>query len=121
MSDTIETATPEATEAGVIAYLFTNNPQQAALMQSMLGMFYQGVYDNTIGVMSALNKETNKEELVIVGVQHDGEITNTFPLAKVLSPEEAFGTYICPDGKGGWLGEEDAPEQLEFDFGEQTA
>lgn len=121
MSDTIETQTPEADEAGVIAYMFTNDPEKGKLMQSMLGMFYQGVYNNTIGIMSALNKETNKEELVIVGVQHNGGTTNTYPLAKVLSPEEAFGTYACPDGKGGWLGEEDAPEQLELDFKEQVA
>lgn len=100
MSDT-EIQTNE--EPGLIAYVFTNNIQQGGFLQSLLDMFYRGCFSNTIGIMSARNKETDEEELVLVGVEHleDGN-TLTYPLARVLKPEEG-PNYIGPDGKGGWL------------------
>lgn len=117
MSDNIQTP-EQADEPGLIAYMFTNNKEQGPVLQQILDLFYRGVHDNTIGLMSAYNKKTGEEELVLVGVLHDGMITNTFPLARVFVGTEGAETYLGPDGKGGWLGEEDAPEQLELDFGE---
>lgn len=117
MSDDIQTADQAAeTEAGLIAYMFTNHPEQGPMMQSLLDMYYRGAYSNTIGIQSAYNKETGEEELLIVGVEHDGETTNAYPLARILGPGEA-ANYVGPDGKGGWLDDNDlAPEQLELDF-----
>lgn len=116
MSDDIQTPC-ENEEAGLIAYMFTNHAEQAPMLQQLLDMFYRGTYSNTIGVMSAKNSLTNKEELLIVGIDHeeDGN-TSTYPLAKVLTPDEV-AKYVGPDGKGGWLDKEvDAPEQLELDL-----
>lgn len=105
MSDNIQT-NDQLEEAGLIAYMFTNNPEQGTVMQSLLDMFYRGVHDNTIGLMSAYNKKTGEEELVIVGVLHDGELTRTLPLARILVGNEGAETYLGPDGEGGWLGED---------------
>lgn len=105
MSDNILTA--DAEETGLIAYMFTNHPEQAPMIQGLLDMFYKGTYNNTIGIMSAYNKESGKEELLIVGVQQlDNGLTDTYPLARILGPGE-HETYIGPDGKGGWLTEDE--------------
>jgi hypothetical protein len=102
MSDEVLTPAAE-NETGLIAYLFTNNVAQAPFLQQLLEMYYKGAYTNTIGVMSALNTETDKEELLIVGVMHTPEgLTNTLPLARILDPDEV-ANYLGPDGKGGWL------------------
>jgi hypothetical protein len=104
MSDDIQTPEVSAEEPGLIAYLFTNHKEQAPIMQSLLDMIYRGVYANTIGIQSAFNAWTDKEEFLIVGVEHDGETTRTYPLFKVLDGAEA-GKYLFPDGEGGWLNE----------------
>ena len=66
MSENIQTSDmPE--EQGLIAYMFTNHPEQGPVLQSLLDMLYRGVHENTIGIMSAYNKTTDKEELVQVG------------------------------------------------------
>lgn len=115
MSDT-EILT-EDTEMGLIAYMFTNHAEQGVMLQQLLDMFYRGVYANTIGVGSLMNTETGEEELVLVGLEHreDG-LTDTYPLARVLGPDE-IANYVFPDGKGGWLNHDtDAPEQLELEL-----
>ena len=113
MSSEAVTPEAEAEEAGMIAYMFTNHREQGFVLQQLLDMFYRGAFANTIGVGSFLNNETGEEELLIVGVQHgDNGITSTYPLARVLGPEEA-SNYVGPDGKGGWLDDDDAPEMLE--------
>lgn len=117
MSDEIQTVDTPEEETGLIAYMFTNHPEQGPMMQSLLDMLYRGVYANTLGLQSAYNKETGEEELLLVGVEHVDSLTNTYPLARILSGHEAVN-YVGPDGKGGWLDDsEDAPEQLELDFG----
>lgn len=105
MSDNIQTA--DTDESGLIAYMFTNHREQAPMIQSLLDMFYKGAYNNTIGIMSALNKDTDNEELLIVGVtQLENGLTDTYPLARILSPLEV-ARYVGPDGKGGWLTEDE--------------
>lgn len=101
MSDNIQTPSGDE-DVGLIAYMFTNNAVQAPVLQSLLDMFYRGCYDNTIGLMSARNDVTGKEETLIVGVEHVGEDTLTYPLARLLDPDEVKN-YSSPDGKGGWL------------------
>jgi hypothetical protein len=108
MSDDI--LTPAASEeAGLIAYMFTNNPkEQGPFLQSLLDMFYRGVYENSLGVMSALDTETEEEVLILCGIVHDDNgLTRALPLARMLSGSEIEAKrYIAPDGEGGWLGEE---------------
>jgi hypothetical protein len=101
MSDN-EVLTPETEERGYIAYLFTNDKNKAFVLHQLLEMFHNGVFQNTIGLMEAKNRDTGKVETLIVGVEHNGAETFTYPLARLLDPEEG-AKYAGPDGNGGWL------------------
>ena len=109
MSEDIQT--PEAEdEDGLIEYMFTNDLTSVQRLRPLLHMFYKGVFTNTIGIMNALNTETDEEELILVGVEHteDGR-TLTYPIASILDNTLA-SKYVGPDGRGGWLIDEDAEE-----------
>lgn len=113
MSDNeIQTKVSDALEEqdGLIAYFFTNHKDQAPFLQQLLDLYYRGAYENTVGIMHALNVHTQEEETLLVGVEHleDGN-TVTYPLARILSPQEAKN-YVGPDGEGGWLDDEDEEE-----------
>ena len=83
------------------AHIFANNPGDPKLM-ALLSMFYSGVLQNTLGVMLAKNRETGEQELLLVGVhKHEGG-TDTFPVAKILGPEDV-AKFAAPDGEGGWF------------------
>jgi hypothetical protein len=101
MSDEVQTHAE--TDRGYIAYLFTNDRNHAFILHQMLEMFHNGVLQNTIGLMDAKNTETDEVETLIVGVEHDGDQTFTFPLARILTPAEG-AKYQGPDGQGGFLG-----------------
>ncbi len=99
----------EPVDSGPILYLFTNHKHTQDL-EALLSMFYAGAAANQMGVMSALNTETGKEELILVGVQLDAEgKTDCFPLAKPLRMEDV-GRYRAPDGQGGWYNPLDIEE-----------
>lgn len=110
--ETVVNSTNVDSEPGLIAYMFTNHKEQVQMLQSYLDMFYRGAYANTIGLQSAYNTETGLEEVLIVGVQHDGAITKTYPLARILANGEE-AKYVAPDGKGGWLDGNDDEEPEE--------
>lgn len=107
MSD--ETPVVEDTKVPeVLLYVQTNNLTDPAPYE-MLKMFYKGAYDNTIGLMEALNEETGGLEYLIVGLVPD-EVTGqvkAIPIAKVFEgPEESY-KYAGPDGKGGYSRDDD--------------
>lgn len=83
---------------------FTNHKdaQNLGLLQGLLKMFYHVVLTNRLAIMQAKNSETGKEEIVLVGIEQNGEGINAFPLAAPLSAEDV-ARYIAPDGSGGWL------------------
>ena len=84
---------------------FTNHkddPQHMGVLQGLLKMVYHTVLTNRLAVMQAKNSETGEEELVLVGVEQDGNSINAFPLFVPLKAEDV-AKYIAPDGKGGWL------------------
>lgn len=82
-------------------YKFTNQSNSQYLDQ-ILEIFYRGVDSNTIGVMTAYNTKTEKEEVLLVGIQLDADNKpECFPLAKVLRNEEVLD-YLAPNGKGGY-------------------
>lgn len=84
------------------AHIFSNNPSDPKL-EALLSMFYSGVMQNTVGVMLAKNKDTGEEELILVGVNvGDSNVVDTFPIAKILGPEDV-AKYAAPDGNGGWF------------------
>ena len=86
----------------LLMHIFSNQGHDAPA-QSLLGLFYEGAMMNTIGIMRALNVDTNTEELLLVGVeQHDANNSSVYPLAKILDKGN-LTRYKSPDGKGGWF------------------
>lgn len=104
MSDEVQTPENENEDPGYIAYIFTNETKQAPGLHMILEMFHNGVLNNSIGIMTGKHKDTGAVDTLIVGVEHDGTETFTYPLARILNPGEA-SKYTGPDGKGGWLEE----------------
>lgn len=96
----------EQAEFSPVLYKFTNK-EESQYLDSLLAMFYQGAYDNQLGIMEAFNIETEQEELILVGVAADDDGKPVcFPLAKVLASEDVKN-YLSPNGKGGWFDERD--------------
>lgn len=83
-------------------WTFTNDKTNPAVRQ-IFHILYQGVFSNTVGVMHALNTETDMVETLIVGLARndDGSVA-TWPLAKII-PESEQGNYKAPDGNGNWV------------------
>ena len=80
-------------------YKFTNKAE-APHLDNLLAMFYQGIYDNTIGIMDAFNLESQQEEMILVGVQADEDGKPVcFPLARLMRAEDV-PNFLAPDGKG---------------------
>lgn len=93
---------PESDSPSPVLYKFTN-AEASPYLDSVLAMFYQGVYDNTIGIMEAYNIETEAEETILVGVELDENSKPIcFPLCKVLRAEDVT-KYLSPNGKGGFF------------------
>lgn len=106
-TETIDTQTaieqaPEQAQHSPVLYKFTN-AESSPNMDSILAMFYTGVYDNRIGIMEAFNLETESEELILVGVELDENSKPIcFPLCKILRAED-ISKYLSPNGKGGYF------------------
>ena len=80
-------------------------------LEMMFKMYHTGAFQNTIGIMEAMNKTTGNEEVLIVGLtfsEKDGEktIAECYPLARILDKDEV-DNYLSPDGRGGYWGEID--------------
>lgn len=83
-------------------YKFTNKPDSPYL-DTLLQMFYSASAQNKIGIMEGYDTETEKEVLLLVGVDIDEEgKTTCYPLARCL-PAEEIRKYQAPDGEGGFL------------------
>lgn len=98
----------ENAEKEVMLYVQTNNLADPAPYE-LLKMFYKGVYDNTIGLMEALNEETGGLEYLLVGLQpnEESKAVGAIPIARVFfGPEETYH-YSAPDGKGGYSRDDD--------------
>lgn len=101
-----------AAEFSPVLYKFTNQ-EESSYLDSLLVMFYQGVYDNQLGIMQAFNIQTEGEELILVGVAADENGKPVcFPIAKVLAAEDVQN-YLSPNGKGGWFDERNPAEAAE--------
>lgn len=79
--------------------IFSNTPTK--YQYDLLQMFYQGAFGSTIGLMEAFNTELDKSELILVGLAEEDGKQVTYPLARLLNPEEVKN-YLAPDGKGGY-------------------
>lgn len=78
------------------------NEQNPALRQ-LFHSFYNGVFQNRIGLAHCKNKVTGKLETLIVGVLPNGSDAQLFPLASVIE-EADVNNYLSPDGQGGYVG-----------------
>lgn len=93
---------PEQAQHSPVLYKFTN-AESSPNLDNILAMFYQGVYNNTIGIMEAYNIETEAEELILVGVELDENSKPIcFPLCSVLRAEDVT-KFLSPNGKGGYF------------------
>lgn len=88
-------------EREMFEWTFSNDKSNNAIRQ-LFHMFYQIVFDNKLGLMHALNTESDKVETLIVGVEQTPNGTACWPIAKILTEEEQ-GKYKSPDGNGGWV------------------
>lgn len=95
--------TPNMDEAEMVAYVFTNDKRNPAPF-GLLDMFYAGVLTNTIGIMVAKDKQTDKEVPMLVGISktNGDEQPSIFPLAIIIG-ELDTGRYLPPDGNGGYV------------------
>lgn len=106
-----EAATGEVTEAvhpaGVpmAEWVFTNDKENPHIRQQF-HLYMNATFANMIGLMHAKNSETGDIHTLIVGVENTEEGVVTYPLARILLPEEQ-NLYLAPDGSGGYLGESD--------------
>lgn len=112
VAEQLEQAEQATQEFSPVLYTFTNK-EETGYLDSLLAMFYQGVYDNELGIMEAFNLETEQEELILVGVVPDENGKPIcYPVASVLKAEDV-PKYLSPDGKGGYFSEQDPTEAAE--------
>lgn len=96
-----EAEVPENMENSMVEWTFSNDKENPAIRQ-LFHLLYNGVFKNKVGVMHALNKETDVVETLIVGIDvTDGNVA-AWPIAKLLTEEEQ-GKYLSPDGNGSYV------------------
>lgn len=99
MTDNVEDQGQEA-----VLFTFTNDKsnENMGVLQGLLKMVYHTVLTNRLGVMQAKNSETGEQEVVLVGVEQNGDSLNCYPLFSPIKAEDV-AKYVAPDGQGGWL------------------
>lgn len=99
-------------EREITLYKFTNQ-KESPYLDSLLAMFYSGAMRNSIGIMEAKREFDDGKgypALILVGViEQEGEI-KCFPLAEIISAEQA-SQYLHPDGEGGYIKMHTAPAE----------
>ena len=81
-------------------WVFTNDKTNPAI-RNLFHIFYQSVFMNKLGLMTALHEPTNTVHTLIVGVDTTNEKVITWPLARVLTEDEQ-SAYKAPNGNGGY-------------------
>lgn len=93
-------------EAGqeVQLLVFSNDktPESLEVKRGLLKMVYHTVLTNKLAIMAAKNEDTGEVELVLVGVQQNGDALNCYPLFKPITDTDA-AKYSAPDGNGGFV------------------
>lgn len=103
MNDNVEQNVEEQGQEAVL-FTFTNdkNEYNMNMLKGLLKMVYHTVLTNRLGIMQAKNSETGEPEVVLVGVEQNGDSLNCYPLFSPIRAEDV-GKYVAPDGQGGWL------------------
>lgn len=106
----LETSKGEVVEAThpaglpMAEWVFTNDKTNPHIRQQF-HMFMDATFANMIGLMHAKNSKTDEVHTLLVGVENSEEGVVTYPLARILLPEEQ-NLYLAPDGNGGYIGDE---------------
>lgn len=95
-----EAQPPEGIEFTEWVFANEKNPALRQLFHS----FYQGAFQNRIGLAHCKNSETGKLETLLVGVNPTESGAQLFPLAVVITEEEHATKWLSPDGVGGYVG-----------------
>ena len=111
MTEITTLLSPEVKE--MVLYKFTNKADTPYL-DSLFQMYHHGAFTNRLGIMEAWNLETEREEIILVGVDidEDGK-PDCYPIARVLRAEDV-GNYLAPNGKGGYFDPQNPSEVAEF-------
>lgn len=97
----------------VTLFKFSNRPTSPYL-DSLLAMFYSAASNNQIGIMEGWDLNTNKESLILVGIEMDENgKPDCYPIAKCLSAEEV-SNFLAPDGQGGYFDPSNPTELAEY-------
>lgn len=104
MTDNVEDQGQEA-----VLFTFTNDKsaENMGVLQGLLKMVYHTVLTNRLGIMQAQNSETGEPEVVLVGVEQNGDSLSCYPLFSPIRAEDV-AKFAAPDGKGGWIGNDNA-------------
>lgn len=84
----------------MIEWVFTNDRTNPAV-RNLFHIFYQSVFMNKLGLMTALHKPSGAVQTLLVGVDTSNGHTITWPLAKILTEDEQT-QYAAPNGEGGY-------------------
>lgn len=102
MDNSAKEAVEQAADFSPVLYKFTNQ-EDSPHLDNLLAMFYQGVYDNTVGIMDAFSLADEEPRTILVGVAADENGKPVcFPIAQLLRAEDV-PNYLSPDGKGGYF------------------
>lgn len=84
-------------------WCFTNDKTNPHIRQ-LFHMFYNSVFANKLGIMHARVKGTEDVHTIIVGVEvlPEGAGVITYPLARLLGPDEQ-NQYEAPTGDGDYI------------------
>lgn len=108
-----EAELPEGVELELDEWVFTNDPANP-MPRQMFHLIMESAFKNKLGIMHAYHAPTKTIHTLLVGLEHHPEHgTMTYPLAKVLLPEDV-GNYHAPDGNGGYI---NLPEESEDNDG----
>lgn len=88
----------------MVEWVFTNDKTNPHVRQQF-HLYMSATFQNSIGLMHAKNKDTDEIHTLIVGVENGDDGIVTYPLARILLPEEQ-NLYLAPDGEGGYIGGE---------------
>lgn len=89
-------------EVALLTFTNDKSEENLALLRGLLKMVYHTVLTNRLAVMESKNSETGIKELILVGVEQNGDTLNCYPLFLPIKAEDV-GKYIAPDGQGNWL------------------
>jgi len=101
----------QSNEALLMCFTNDKSDEHLGILKGLLKMYYHATLTNRIGIMEARNSETGEVEVVLVGVDQSGDSIAAYPLAVTITAEEV-SKYQAPDGKGGWLSNSPAPEEI---------